>query len=66
MILIWHIVWSKKFLHNFENKDTPFHMEIVSMVLFELKDSVGIDVDWIQAEHGLLEYYYKIITWHYD
>ena len=35
--------FNRKFYHQFENKDTNFHVDRVSLMLFELKDYVGID-----------------------
>ena len=48
MLFILHTMLRGKFSREFENIDTPFHMEGVSMVLLELEEFVDISVDGIQ------------------
>ena len=48
MPLIWYTVFPRNFPHQLKNKDTPFQMEVVSMMLFGLKKSAGIDMDEIK------------------
>ena len=45
MLLVCNTVLNGQFSCMFENRDTIFHMEEFSMMLLELKDYVGIDVD---------------------
>ena len=44
MLLICHTVLHGQIFSQFENKDTIFHMEVVSVMLLESKESIGIDM----------------------
>ena len=43
MTLIWLTVLPGQFFHQFEIKCILLQMELVSMILLELNDSIGID-----------------------
>ena len=51
MLLIWHTVLNGQFSHIFENKDSIFHMKIVSVMLLELNDLFGVEVGVLFLSH---------------
>ena len=42
MTAIWHMVLPRQFTCKIENKNNIFQMEVFSMMLLELMDSIGI------------------------
>ena len=60
MLFIWHTFLTGKFSHQFENKDTPFWVEGIYDLAYELCYWVDVVVNQILTEPGLL------VQWHCD
>ena len=54
MHVIFHNVLHRKISYQSENKDTPFHMEVFSFHLLNLKNSFDIYGGANEAEQGYL------------